>query len=338
MAWVDLTGSSTPPCPRTYHSATLLGQQIVVYGGLSKEGLLDDVHAFDLAELTWSRISILASGHDNTPSPRCRHSAVAIRDKVYVFGGVRGGDGVYMLSRSVHSEGSMLWTRVRTRGRPPGPRFAHAAALHLGSMYVFGGRSAFQIFDDLFRLDVKRRAWSQVRTKGQMPPRSPTMYGLVSLAGELLVFGGAAPGVAWHLVPAHHSAAMGAADNEDHAVDVMTAAFAAQAITRWRRVVITEDHTHALSAPHPPPRAHVHVCCAAPSLGAQALGVRSARIYFLGGTELGTETGAASSPLWTVEALWAGDSGGGREFSMRWDLLHCGGNLPPASFCSGPKV
>ena len=93
----------------------------------------------------------------------------------------------------------MVWIRLRAKGRPPSQRFSHAATSLADSMYVFGGRTKFEVFDDLYRYDVVSNQWSQVRTHGLVPV-GPVGMGLIAVDRELVLVGGdGLSTTAWHL-------------------------------------------------------------------------------------------------------------------------------------------
>ena len=82
--------SGERPSPRQGHSATEIPERgwIVVFGGISEAGPLNDLYILDVHTHEWTRKP--AAGP--TPLARCRHAAVYIpaRDSIYVFGGTYG--------------------------------------------------------------------------------------------------------------------------------------------------------------------------------------------------------------------------------------------------------
>jgi len=85
LSWTQVSTRGTAPRPRTEHSATAVGQQLVVFGGSSPAaGLFRDVHVLDLSPLlqtgntkavcTWS--TIRCGGPP--PTPREMHTACLV--------------------------------------------------------------------------------------------------------------------------------------------------------------------------------------------------------------------------------------------------------------------
>jgi hypothetical protein len=73
--WSNLTPADGP-APEPRHRGTAIfdpvGNQIIVFGGIGANGLLNDLWAFDLSALAWSRLD--ATG--TMPAPRFGHNAV----------------------------------------------------------------------------------------------------------------------------------------------------------------------------------------------------------------------------------------------------------------------
>lgn len=107
--WTKPDCKGTPPSPRESHTATLVSdEKLVVFGG-SGEGeanYLNDLHILDLKTMRWSSPEVKG----DIPVPRDSHSAVAIGNKLFVYGGDRGdryhGD-VDMLDME-----TLTWSRV----------------------------------------------------------------------------------------------------------------------------------------------------------------------------------------------------------------------------------
>eukprot|EP01031_Cornospumella_fuschlensis_P027787 gene27787-33561_t len=78
--------ANVPP-PRAGHSATLVGQNIYIFGGYGGLGYsrrdLDDLHALNIYSWTWSKVTPKGTA----PEKRSGHQAVAVESKIYIFGG-----------------------------------------------------------------------------------------------------------------------------------------------------------------------------------------------------------------------------------------------------------
>ena len=83
----ELVAAGTPPSPRAYHTATLLGDTLYVMGGVethrSGEVQLKDLHALHLPSYRWYTPQV----QHEPPAVLARHSATALDGKLWVFGG-----------------------------------------------------------------------------------------------------------------------------------------------------------------------------------------------------------------------------------------------------------
>lgn len=72
-------------------------------------------------------------------NPRSKHTIVAYKNLIYVFG---GDNGHQMLSDVlIYDTDDMSWSRapIRNNGSTPSGRYHHSAIVHNKSMFVFGG-------------------------------------------------------------------------------------------------------------------------------------------------------------------------------------------------------
>ncbi|KAG8307053.1 Host cell factor 2 [Homalodisca vitripennis] len=134
------------PCPRLGHSFNLLGNRILMFGGLAQNinetqpRYLNDLFILDLRDngtVAWEMPRI----NGPSPPPRESHSAVTYQDmfgrpKLIIYGGMNGnrlGD-----LWTLHID-TMQWTKERVCGKAPLPRSLHSATVMGNRMFVFGG-------------------------------------------------------------------------------------------------------------------------------------------------------------------------------------------------------
>jgi hypothetical protein len=125
-------------------------------------------------------------------------SCVAYKNAVWQFGGVDLEGTVYNTThRWTPEEG---FQAVEARGLPPPPRWTHSACVVGAGMFVFGGffgyggTSATGRYNDLWRLDLERLTWAEVRPgDGSGPPPSVRSHHCAAALGDgkMYVFGGA---------------------------------------------------------------------------------------------------------------------------------------------------
>jgi len=125
---------------------------------------------------------------------RSKHTMVAYKDAVYVFGGDKGKSMLNDLLRFDVKEKS--WGRAVSNGLPPAPRYHHSAVVHGSSMYIFGGfsgdihsNSNLTNRNDLWEYKFTMGQWQLVPYIGRRPvPRSA--HGAAVNDGKLWIFAG----------------------------------------------------------------------------------------------------------------------------------------------------
>ncbi|KAG7021039.1 Rab9 effector protein with kelch motifs, partial [Cucurbita argyrosperma subsp. argyrosperma] len=220
--WLQPECKGSPPSPRESHTATLVGDdKLVIFGG-SGEGesnYLNDLHILDLKTMVW----MITEVRGDVPVPRDSHSATAVGQKLFVYGGDCGDryqGGVDMLD--MHS---MTWSRVliflstflpwilqmmfltmalSVQGSSPGVRAGHAAvniatkASHYGltmNTNTFASRPQLifpifrQYYNDAWVLDICTCSWTRHNTCGQQP-RGRFSHTAVVADSDIAIYGG----------------------------------------------------------------------------------------------------------------------------------------------------
>ncbi|XP_053617422.1 leucine-zipper-like transcriptional regulator 1 [Plodia interpunctella] len=139
----------------------------------------------------WKRMS---ECYEFVGARRSKHTAVAYKDAIYVFGGDNGKSMLNDLIRFDIREKS--WTKMGCMGGPPAPRYHHSAVVHRSSMFVFGGytgdilaNSNLTNKNDLFEYKFPSAQWVQWKFTGQEPvPRSA--HGAAVYDDKLWIFAG----------------------------------------------------------------------------------------------------------------------------------------------------
>ncbi|XP_076467145.1 uncharacterized protein LOC143298228 [Babylonia areolata] len=193
--WTQVTMTGPVPEARSYHSMAAIGATIYVFGGCTKAGRLNDLHAFDTLTGLWRSLP-------SSPDIPSRGGAgfTAIGRKLYVLGGFSGKE-----MGDVHefdTEASQWRQITATPSLPPRSVFGVAS---LGrKIVVVGGEvdtssqghaGAGQFTDEVYVLDTEDegRGWRRVAPKGE--PVSPRGWFSASAVTEdsLVVFGGNSP-------------------------------------------------------------------------------------------------------------------------------------------------
>lgn len=99
-------GICPPPRPCRAHTANLIGDHILIFGGGNGPNYFNTLYLLNVKTLTWERPEV----RGQLPSPRRAHTAWVYNDLLYVFA---GGDGmcalndIYVLSKDEDEDGEM---------------------------------------------------------------------------------------------------------------------------------------------------------------------------------------------------------------------------------------
>jgi hypothetical protein len=162
--WVQLKTSGPTPPHRSRAAAIYdpQGHRMVVFGGTSPLGNLNDIWGLDLRTLEWADLTPPADGP--TPRPRLTPSAV------YDPGGQRmlmwsgQGDEGFFNDLWAFDLKQGAWTELSPAGAVPNPRYGTVSALDpgSGSMAIFAGFTDEGRFGDTWRYELERGAWTRI--------------------------------------------------------------------------------------------------------------------------------------------------------------------------------
>ncbi|XP_074786402.1 multiple epidermal growth factor-like domains protein 8, partial [Athene noctua] len=193
--WYNVSERDPDFPPRTAAAGAVLPRAgaLYVFGGLDLNTALGDLVVYNFTTNRWSRLEL-------TPAPAPRHSHVAVcwRDALVLSGGELAGGA---LARDVWVfdpfRGGWRELHPQNGTRPPGLA-GHAAALVDDWLYIFGGRTAEDVFSSqLFRFHLETWGWEQVVPWGGKPPAAAG-HSMVfhPPSRTLLVYGGHRPSTA----------------------------------------------------------------------------------------------------------------------------------------------
>ncbi|MBA0787689.1 hypothetical protein Gotri_027206 [Gossypium trilobum] len=184
--WIQAECNGVAPSPRESHTATLVGEDKVVIFGGSGEGeavYLNDLHVLDLRTMRWTSPTV--RGH--IPVPRDSHSAVAIGNKLVVYGGDCGDR--YHGDVDVFDMDNSTWSRLAVQGSLPGVRAGHAAVSIGTKVFIIGGVGDKHYYNDVWVLDVSARCWAQLDICGQQP-QGRFSHTAVFTESDIAIYGG----------------------------------------------------------------------------------------------------------------------------------------------------
>ncbi|KAL4579818.1 hypothetical protein LXL04_015985 [Taraxacum kok-saghyz] len=184
--WTRPNCKGVAPTPRESHTATMVGNdRMVVFGG-SGEGdanYLNDLHILDLKTMRWSQ----PNPTGDLPVPRDSHSAVAVVNNIFIYGGdcgdrYRGDVGVFNVDTST-------WSRLVVQGPSPGVRAGHAAVNIGTNVYMIGGVGDKHYYNDVWVLDTVNSSWTRLEIHGQQPQGRFSHTAIVA-DSDIAIYGG----------------------------------------------------------------------------------------------------------------------------------------------------
>ncbi|XP_078440500.1 galactose oxidase/kelch repeat superfamily protein isoform X2 [Wolffia australiana] len=192
--WMVVSTSGESPVPRFGHAAAVVGSKMVVVGGDSGRGLLDDTQILSLEKLTWgSATPRVYFSPTSLPLkiPACKgHSLVTWGKKVLLIGGKSdpASDRISVWSFDMETE---CWSHVEAKGDIPVARSGHSVTRAGPVLILFGGeKGKGKKLNDLHMLDLKSMMWLPLHYTGAGP--SPRCNHVAALYDDriLFVFGG----------------------------------------------------------------------------------------------------------------------------------------------------
>jgi galactose oxidase-like protein len=191
--WTQLKPTGTPPSARSEHGAVWVdGLGLVIFGGRTASGVLDDFWAYDPEANAWRTLEV-GSVHPSARAAACL--TLRTDGRLWLYGGDRGS-GPGDADLWIYDPGPSSWTRRAPKG---GPGTRTGAACWWSSddrLIVHGGAGdpGSAPVGDLWALDPAASSdgtWKQVDTTG-LPARQRAAVAFTSHGG--VVLGGAGKG------------------------------------------------------------------------------------------------------------------------------------------------
>ena len=175
--WILLNNGSSPissspssgvivPTARMYASAVLdlhtsVEGRIIIYGGYTRTEALGDVWAFDLRTNTWS---LLYKGREDN------------------------GDDDDDKSKDENYEEHSLFNIPKNRG-------SHTSLIYNNLMYIFGGASETDYFNDMWYFDLSINTWSFVSIKSKDIPDPRSDHSMILMQDSFIITFGRGKGM-----------------------------------------------------------------------------------------------------------------------------------------------
>ncbi|MFH4976445.1 hypothetical protein AB6A40_003154 [Gnathostoma spinigerum] len=197
--WSVVSINGPPPLARDGHSAVVIGDCMYMFGGFEEETqrFSCETYFFNFKTRRWSELRT----HGAVPQWRDFHTACAIGEKMYVFGGRSDQLGQFHSSRDVYCDKLRVldtktgrWEEPPVSGVRPCGRRSHSSWAYNGRIYIFGGYLGTENkhFGDLWEYDPAKATWKLCWPEGERPcPRRRQCT--VLIGSRLFLFGGTRP-------------------------------------------------------------------------------------------------------------------------------------------------
>ena len=187
--WEEIRTASQHPSRRSYHSAVMWNDKMIIYGGQDlREGPQGGLWRIEIGQFDqgdWEELKTQDFG------PLCRHSAIVKDDSMYVFGGTNGSQD---FNRTLVFNLKTLSCRVinaENKSCPP-TLDSHTANLYEDGtaawMVVFGGFTVGERSSNVYTLNLTSEKWKLAQTsKG---PEGRSNHSSILYKDHLYIFGG----------------------------------------------------------------------------------------------------------------------------------------------------
>ncbi|KAM6075507.1 kelch domain-containing protein 1-like [Chlamydotis macqueenii] len=118
--WYQPISEGEKPVPRLGHSATLLKNKLLIFGGRRTSLYLSDMHILDLGFMEYTPVPLLAG----QPSARCFHAALAVSDQKVLISGGCNAKGALQDAFIFHLD-TLSWSTVIHHDLCSVPRAGH---------------------------------------------------------------------------------------------------------------------------------------------------------------------------------------------------------------------
>lgn len=187
MEWHSPLVGGSPPCERSGHTASVIGNKIFVFGGYSYAGgeWLNDMHVLNTGRMKWRKISFFGQ----VPSGRNYHTASVVGKKIYIFGGF--GNNVWLNDMHIFSTETFTWSEPQENGdgEPPSEHSDHVAFVFGKNIFIFGGYYAKRQLNDLHLFDTVKESWLRPLLSG-VAPCGRNYHTASVVDNKVFIFGG----------------------------------------------------------------------------------------------------------------------------------------------------
>jgi len=196
--WQKITTSGDPFPDCSYHAATTVGNDIIVFGGCHGHGRLNEVWKLETSTGKWEHLPVKGG---EAPTQRGGPGLVGHGGSIFVYAGYQGKEELDDLHE--YNWSSNTWTKPTLSSIPPA-RSVHSANLLGNGIAIYGGEAAPSAtghegagayLADTWFYDFDTKAWSKLDAGDETPsPRgwqaSASVFNSSGVAEAVVLYGG----------------------------------------------------------------------------------------------------------------------------------------------------
>ncbi len=134
------------PKARGYHTANMVGNKLIIFGGSDGGECFNDVWVYDVESGMWRNVSMPVTYR------RLSHTATIVGSYLFVIGGHDGNE--YSNDVLLLNLVTMTWDKRKVYGRPPSGRGYHGVILYDSRLLMIGGFDGSEVFEDVWILEL----------------------------------------------------------------------------------------------------------------------------------------------------------------------------------------
>mmetsp|Transcript_13162 Transcript_13162/g.25516 ORF Transcript_13162/g.25516 Transcript_13162/m.25516 type:complete len:1478 (+) Transcript_13162:39-4472(+) len=163
--WREAKVHGKAPTGRRGHTATLVLNQIFIFGGLNVDGHLNDLHVLTIptafsSVYTWQTIKPSVPAGVLVPAPRSSHSALLVNSHIFIFGGCDLSKKLCFNNVAVLDAINLAWVKVPDTIKAKAPEARQKQTMtrihSQGSLVaILGGCNSAKCFKNIHVLDLE---------------------------------------------------------------------------------------------------------------------------------------------------------------------------------------
>ncbi|WVQ94261.1 hypothetical protein IAU59_001340 [Kwoniella sp. CBS 9459] len=151
LSWTEWKTKGDVPQKKGYHTANLVGDKMIVFGGSDGHASFADIHVLNLQTRVWTLVST------DVKHNRLSHTSTQVGSYLFILGGHNGQ--TYAQDVLLFNLVTLQWETKIPKGVAPPGRGYHVALLHDARIFISGGYNGESVFDDLWTLDLSAGAY-----------------------------------------------------------------------------------------------------------------------------------------------------------------------------------